>query len=189
VDTNEAEKSAIVVVPDGQLSLAIGKEGQNARLAARLTGWKIDIKSASVAAAERKTLVGKEPPEAVLVEELAKVEEPAKAREPISRVKEEVAVSDVLPLVEKEPELPQKVEEEAEEVVLYEPPPEVEVPAEKPKIRFAEDIFAPKAAKPDIKKKDKKKKSSKEDKLEAGKARKIRKQRLPKDEFEEELEE
>lgn len=42
---NEKEKSALVVVPDYQLSLAIGKEGQNARLAAKLTGWKIDIKS------------------------------------------------------------------------------------------------------------------------------------------------
>lgn len=41
------EKSARAVVPDYQLSLAIGKEGQNARLAARLTGWKIDIKSES----------------------------------------------------------------------------------------------------------------------------------------------
>ena len=43
------EKVAIVVVPDYQLSLAIGKEGQNARLAAKLTGWKIDIKSESQA--------------------------------------------------------------------------------------------------------------------------------------------
>ncbi len=42
---NEDEKSCMVVVPDYQLSLAIGKEGQNARLAARLCGWKIDIKS------------------------------------------------------------------------------------------------------------------------------------------------
>jgi len=42
---NEKTKSALVVVPDYQLSLAIGKEGQNARLAAKLTGWKIDIKS------------------------------------------------------------------------------------------------------------------------------------------------
>jgi len=42
---DEAGKTARVVVPDDQLSLAIGKEGQNARLAARLTGWKIDIKS------------------------------------------------------------------------------------------------------------------------------------------------
>ena len=40
-----------MVVPDYQLSLAIGKEGQNARLAAKLTGWKIDIKSESQAAA------------------------------------------------------------------------------------------------------------------------------------------
>ena len=47
VYTNEAEKTARAVVPDHQLSLAIGREGQNARLAARLTGWKIDIKSES----------------------------------------------------------------------------------------------------------------------------------------------
>ena len=43
----EKEKRALVVVNDQQLSLAIGKEGQNARLAAKLTGWKIDIKSES----------------------------------------------------------------------------------------------------------------------------------------------
>ena len=47
VFVNEQEKACRVVVPDNQLSLAIGKEGQNARLAARLTGWKIDIKSQS----------------------------------------------------------------------------------------------------------------------------------------------
>jgi N utilization substance protein A len=39
----EAQKTASVIVPDYQLSLAIGREGQNARLAAKLTGWKIDI--------------------------------------------------------------------------------------------------------------------------------------------------
>ncbi|MCD5322723.1 MULTISPECIES: transcription termination factor NusA [Pontibacillus] len=44
---NEEEKATTVVVPDHQLSLAIGKRGQNARLAAKLTGWKIDIKSES----------------------------------------------------------------------------------------------------------------------------------------------
>lgn len=49
---DEQGKTAVVVVPDKQLSLAIGKEGQNARLAAKLTGWRIDIKSASEAAAE-----------------------------------------------------------------------------------------------------------------------------------------
>lgn len=45
VYVNERNKQSLVVVEDDQLSLAIGKEGQNARLAARLTGWKIDIKS------------------------------------------------------------------------------------------------------------------------------------------------
>jgi N utilization substance protein A len=49
VQINEEEKKARVIVPDYQLSLAIGKEGQNARLAAKLTGWKIDIKSESQA--------------------------------------------------------------------------------------------------------------------------------------------
>jgi N utilization substance protein A len=47
VDINQDEMSSKVVVPDNQLSLAIGKDGQNARLSAKLTGWKIDIKSES----------------------------------------------------------------------------------------------------------------------------------------------
>lgn len=51
---NEAEKICRVIVPDYQLSLAIGKEGQNARLAAKLTGWKIDIKSETQAAKEKE---------------------------------------------------------------------------------------------------------------------------------------
>ena len=50
VDVHEEGKSCRVVVPDDQLSLAIGKEGQNARLAAKLTGWKIDIKPESAPA-------------------------------------------------------------------------------------------------------------------------------------------
>ncbi|WP_404433024.1 transcription termination factor NusA [Sutcliffiella horikoshii] len=49
VQVNEEEKATTVIVPDYQLSLAIGKRGQNARLAAKLTGWKIDIKSESEA--------------------------------------------------------------------------------------------------------------------------------------------
>ena len=49
VEIDEEEKNAAVIVPDQQLSLAIGKEGQNVRLAAKLTGWKIDIKSESQA--------------------------------------------------------------------------------------------------------------------------------------------
>jgi len=51
-DDPEVGKTATVIVPDRQLSLAIGKEGQNARLAAKLTGWRIDIKSATETAEE-----------------------------------------------------------------------------------------------------------------------------------------
>jgi len=53
VAIDEEEKTARVTVPERQLSLAIGKEGQNARLAAKLTGWRIDIKSDAQAAAEQ----------------------------------------------------------------------------------------------------------------------------------------
>ncbi|MFN8555856.1 MAG: transcription termination factor NusA [Dehalococcoidia bacterium] len=55
VRVDEGSNTATVVVPDQQLSLAIGKEGQNARLAAKLTGWRIDIKAESVALAEPTT--------------------------------------------------------------------------------------------------------------------------------------
>ncbi len=51
-DHPDEGKTAIVIVPDDQLSLAIGREGQNARLAAKLTGWRIDIKSLTEAAQE-----------------------------------------------------------------------------------------------------------------------------------------
>jgi N utilization substance protein A len=51
-DHPDEGKTAIVIVPDDQLSLAIGREGQNARLAAKLTGWRIDIKSLTEAASE-----------------------------------------------------------------------------------------------------------------------------------------
>jgi len=57
------ERTAHVIVPDYQLSLAIGKEGQNARLAARLTGWRIDIRSETQAAeAERQAGRAASPP-------------------------------------------------------------------------------------------------------------------------------
>lgn len=51
-DDPETGRTAVVIVPDDQLSLAIGREGQNARLAAKLTGWRIDIKSVSEAVEE-----------------------------------------------------------------------------------------------------------------------------------------
>ena len=52
VDLDEDSKTALVIMPDSQLSLAIGKSGQNVRLAAKLTGWRIDIKSESQLALE-----------------------------------------------------------------------------------------------------------------------------------------
>ena len=66
--SDEAEKSATVVVPDYQLSLAIGKEGQNVRLAARVSGWKIDIKSHSQYEAST--------PDLVEIEEIEDFDEP-----------------------------------------------------------------------------------------------------------------
>ena len=57
------ENSAMAIVPDDKLSLAIGRSGQNARLAVRLTGWKIDVKSESAAIASGELSVGEEMPE------------------------------------------------------------------------------------------------------------------------------
>ena len=53
----QGQKACRVIVPDDQLSLAIGKEGQNARLAAKLTGYKIDIRPASQAETEEEETV------------------------------------------------------------------------------------------------------------------------------------
>ncbi len=78
------EKTARVVVPDYQLSLAIGKEGQNARLAARLTGYKIDIKSETQAISAEETSAEDsltEENEAEEVSEEVPVEEEPQAQE------------------------------------------------------------------------------------------------------------
>lgn len=80
VEVDVEEKSCRVVVPDDQQSLAIGKEGQNARLAAKLTGYKIDIKSVSAAAAEAEAAANGETVEAAeevvdTAEEAVEVEE------------------------------------------------------------------------------------------------------------------
>jgi N utilization substance protein A len=61
---NEAEKVARVIVPDAQLSLAIGRLGQNARLAAKLTGWRIDIKSEDQLTDEERAEIAAQPPAA-----------------------------------------------------------------------------------------------------------------------------
>jgi N utilization substance protein A len=54
VELDDKERAALVIVPDKQLSLAIGREGQNVRLAAKLTGWRIDIKSATALLEEER---------------------------------------------------------------------------------------------------------------------------------------
>jgi N utilization substance protein A len=115
IKTDEERNIATVVVPDKQLSLAIGKEGQNARLAAKLTGWRIDIKSVSAIEAER-TLI----------------QEPATAAKVISPK-----------VTEREPFEAEPAEEIGEEE-LVEIPGISEAPPEKPEekqIRFAEDIL------------------------------------------------
>ena len=117
IKIDEERNAATVVVPDKQLSLAIGKEGQNARLAAKLTGWRIDIKSVSAIEVER-----------------AVTEEPETAAE---------AISPEIEIMEKEPPEEELVEEiGVEESVEF--PSIPEAPPEKPKekhIRFAEDIL------------------------------------------------
>ncbi|MDJ0752405.1 MAG: transcription termination factor NusA [Ardenticatenaceae bacterium] len=63
-------KTAVVIVPDDQLSLAIGREGQNARLAAKLTGWRIDIKSLTEAASDSLDQLDNPAADPVLVKDL-----------------------------------------------------------------------------------------------------------------------
>ena len=150
VSLNEDDKIATVVVPDKQLSLAIGKEGQNARLAAKLTGWRIDIKSASIAEAE-KAAAKPEPKvkrkkKAVVAEEepVAEIPEPASvSAEPVT---EEAAAGKTEPL-------PSAEEVPAEPPVFFEP----QAAERKAELRFAEDILAPKPDKPAEKPKKKKK--------------------------------
>ncbi len=173
VSVNEEEKTATVVVPDRQLSLAIGREGQNARLAAKLTGWRIDIKSASVAEAERaareEELAAQTPAvaESVLIPEaevvpreqaplepepaIASAEEPEELT-PAAAV-EAVPVEQLVPVAEVE-EIP--LEEVPPAIAIEEPAAAVEPvpiilapePAIVPpqRIRFAEEIFGAPAA-------------------------------------------
>lgn len=186
VEIDEAQKTAMVVIPDKQLSLAIGREGQNVRLAVRLTGWRIDIKSASIADEERARLAElqaeaeeKAKEEAALapqveetveeieeevIEEIEEIEE--EAEEETVEVSEEPAEEIVIEEIE---------EEKVEEPVQEEPEEEGEVfsfsdieeePVTKdifstgdmPKLRFAEDILPQRAFQPDGKGKKKKKK-------------------------------
>jgi N utilization substance protein A len=153
VDLSEEERIATVVVPDKQLSLAIGKEGQNARLAAKLTGWRIDIKSASSAEAEKAAAKP-----APVVEE--KEEEVVTEEEPVAEIPEilepaPVSAEPVEAAGAEQTKPPLSVEEVfAEPPVFFQP----QVTEEKTEIRFAEDIRGPKPDKSGDKAKKKKKK-------------------------------
>jgi N utilization substance protein A len=152
VRLDETEGIANVVVPDKQLSLAIGREGQNARLAAKLTGWRIDIKSASTVEAE---------PARPLLEVEKKVEEPV-----------ELPPAEVVAALEQTVALTEKREEPVEPLPVpeseYFPPPfEPASPEEKTGLRFAEDIM-PSSAKPAAKAKKKKKGARGKEEAEGG---------------------
>jgi N utilization substance protein A len=204
VDLNEEGSVAVVVVPDRQLSLAIGKEGQNARLSAKLAGWRIDIKSASVYEEERlelerqrteRTLAGEEEEE-VAVQEAEEVAEEVAELIPVAEVEgqpeaeEEEAGTKELPAeipVELETLEPEAVEEAeevpvAEEVEEFVPTVPFEMPAfpEKSELRFAEDIagFGPKTSK---KKRKKKGGQGKEVDTEGVRLRKVRRQEVSTD--------
>ena len=99
VALNEEEQSAKIVVPDHQLSLAIGKEGQNARLSAKLTGWRIDIKS-ETQARETNFLAEEEKKEEAA--ETAEVTEAAEEIEAIEAQEEEMDAFDALDALDAE---------------------------------------------------------------------------------------
>jgi N utilization substance protein A len=115
IQINEERNISTVVVPDKQLSLAIGKEGQNARLAAKLTGWRIDIKSVSAIESERAVIQEPETAEEVIPSEVME-SEPIEA-EP----SEEIGVVESFEFPSMPESLPEKPEEK--------------------QIRFAEDIL------------------------------------------------
>ena len=152
VTLDQAEGIASVVVPDRQLSLAIGKEGQNVRLAAKLTGWRIDIKSASELEAEKvETQDTEEVTEAVIEDILEPEIVTEEAEEPVTVPDEGIAeeIPDILePVLDDVEEVIEEEEEEEGEAlpsldsdlvtapISFEP-----VEPEKPSLRFAEDII------------------------------------------------
>ena len=129
------ENSALVVVPEQQLSLAIGKEGLNARLAARLTGWRIDIRSTSEVLAEEaeRTARGPEQPAAVAeLDDDGAVETAADTivAEAVSVVEEADAAvdSETLPAEETAPAAHVAESAEAVEVIDETPPAAADEP-------------------------------------------------------------
>jgi N utilization substance protein A len=194
VAINQAEKTATVVVPDRQLSLAIGKEGQNARLAAKLTGWGIDIKSASVAEAERAAKVTVEeeaaPAAAEVVSEAEAVVEAATPQEVAEAAEAETVPEMVIPeLEELAPE--EAVAEAAQEVqavpveVAFAEEATFKTELEPSQLRFAEELM-PHSAKADSKSKKKKGKDRRGEIAETGRAKRARREQTPMMDYDEE---
>jgi N utilization substance protein A len=139
VDIDTEHRIANVTVPERMLSLAIGREGQNARLAARLTGWRIDIRS-DVSVAEAKAAAGKEAATAE-VETTAAAAEPAAGDHTATAAGADAATVDMAPAPKKARATKAKVAAEA----VGEAAPEA--PAAKP-AKAIKAIKAVKAAKP-----------------------------------------
>jgi len=139
VEINEGEASAIVVVADRYLSLAIGKEGQNARLAAKLTGWRIDIKGVTEADQARLQTPTEEAPAPSEAE--AKAPEPAAVAAPTEGTAvEEKVFTEEAPSISPEPSEPvPTIEPKPEELV---PVAEVASPVDK-KVVLEEAPVAP----------------------------------------------
>jgi N utilization substance protein A len=184
VELTQAENTGIVTVPDKQLSLAIGKEGQNARLAAKLTGWRIDIKSISAVEAE-KVSIDREAAETGK-EKVAEPEEFISELATVGEVTDETTI-DEEELTELEPATEEKTEEVAAvsdfDLVLATGVPSTAKSAEPRQIRFAEDIMPGRASKAKKRKSGKKESDVPESK---SRPKKARQKRLA---YEEELEE
>jgi len=181
VSVSQEDNTASVIVPDRQLSLAIGKEGQNARLAAKLTGWRIDIKSESAVHEAPAPLVTEETPAEVATPQPAEqaievptpvLGEAAPAEEEVIAEVQEAAVEELVPVAE---------DTAPEPVVAAVGEPTS--PA-KPQIRFAEEVFR-EAAGPSKGKKPKARKPGREEPAPVTKVKKTKKPRRP--ELEEEL--
>ncbi len=118
------DKTAMVVVPEDQLSLAIGREGQNARLAAKLTGWRIDIMSVSEAASRALAQLRKDPSLAKLAAEeadtMARIEALLQQKEEgrVLNLDDSNLIARFVDRVEKRGEADRKVEEDARQTEI-----------------------------------------------------------------------
>ena len=137
VVADEEDHSAVVVVPERQLSLAIGKEGQNARLAAKLTGWHLDIKSMSEWEAEKAQIKL----EAAVIALEAEAEEEAKAAEAVALEDVVAEVIEVEEEVREEEEVAVPVLEEVlADILAQEEAPVAEEEAPQETISLVEEL-------------------------------------------------